>query len=387
MKKNKLLWFLGVIVTINLVIWVTDSTHLYKAVLYNFPDLDDYKKFENRTLTQSPNPQPWGSSKCVTHCQIPDQLSINMHENSSTALLFIKGDSIYLEKYWEGYNANTPSNSFSVAKSYISSLVGIAIAEGKIKSVDQPVGDFLEHFKEGENSKLTIKHLLTMSSGLNWEESYNNPLSMTTKAYYGNDLPEIINDLKVVEKTGKTFKYLSGNTQILAMVVAKATGKSVSEYATEKLWHPMGATSDAFWSLDKKDGIEKSYCCLSATARDFARIGKLYRDGGKWNGKQLIPESFVQASTQGHDLIDKDGKPVDYYGYQWWVVPEYKGYKAYYCRGIQGQYVIVIPKLDIVIVRLGHKRGERQSPHHKMIYALIDGAIEFFNHPDNTYYY
>ena len=146
--------------------------------------------------------------------------------------------------------------------------------------------------------KIRILDVLKMSSGLNWEESYAGPLSMTTEAYYGKDLEGLINKLQVTDVPGKEFKYLSGDTEVLAMVLKNVTGKSLSEYAQEKLWEPLGYEKDALWSLDKEGGIEKAYCCINSNATDLARIGRLYNHLGNWNGHQIINPRFVQASTR-----------------------------------------------------------------------------------------
>src|SRR5690606_33587242 len=135
------------------------------------------------------------------------------------------------EQYWDGYSEESLSNSFSVAKSIVSILVGIALQEGALQSIDQPVGDYLPEFKEGAKANITIKHLLWMSSGLNWDESYGNPLSVTTEAYYGSDLKKVVRRLEAVEKPGQQFEYKSGDTQVLGFVLEAATGKSLADYA------------------------------------------------------------------------------------------------------------------------------------------------------------
>jgi CubicO group peptidase (beta-lactamase class C family) len=262
-----------------------------------------------------------------------------------------------------------------MAKSIVSMLVGVAIKEGKIKSVEQPVGDFLPAFREGDKAKIKIRDLLWMSSGLNWDESYSNPLSMTTEAYYGSDLGKIINRLEPEQESGKEFHYKSGDTQILGFVLKAATGMSLSELAEEKLWKPLGAIEDAEWSIDKPKGIEKAYCCFFSNARDFARLGKLYLHHGIWNGDTIVPPSYVKASITPNGLIDSsDKQKVDFYGYQWWLLPNYKGQNIFYARGILGQYIIVIPEKDIIIVRLGKERGERIRKHPSEVLAMIDAV-------------
>ncbi len=230
-----------------------------------------------------------------------------------------------------------------MAKSWISTLVGIAIQEGKIESVNQKVCAFIPEFSIGENAKITIKHLLTMSSGLNWNEDYHNPIGQTAEAYYGNNLRELIVGLEVIDPPGKVFKYHSSCSQLLAFVVEEATGKTISEYASEKLWKPMGAKHPAFWNTDKKDGDEKAFCCINSNTRDFARLGKLYMHNGNWNGLQIIDSSYTKEATSAASLLDEDGNRNVNYGYQFWVAKR-KGLDIYYARGLWGQYVICIPE-------------------------------------------
>jgi CubicO group peptidase (beta-lactamase class C family) len=255
----------------------------------------------------------------------------------------------------------------------------MALDEGKIKSVDQPVSDFLPEFKEGDNSKLTIKHLLTMSSGINFDEDYVNPLAYPAQSYYGSDLKKLTYGYKLRDEPGKEFIYLSGNTELLSFVLEKATGKTLSEYASEKLWKPLGAKNSAFWSLDHKNGLEKAYCCFNSNATDFARIGELYLDSGKWNGQQLISTQYVLNSITPADLQSGSAKN-DEYGYSWWLIPDYKGHRIFYARGILGQYIICIPDKKMVVVRLGKKRKIRndKAPHPADVYLYIDAALEMY---------
>ncbi len=217
-----------------------------------------------------------------------------------------------------------------------------------------------------------------MSSGLNWEEGYSSPFSPTTEAYYGTDLKKLIYNLTPIEEPGKIFRYKSGDTQLLSFVLEKATGRSISDYAQEKLWKPLGCENDAYWSLDKDNGSEKAYCCINSNARDFAKFGKLYLDSGKVNGKQIIPVDYFLNSIQPSGLPDGDldMKKCDFYGYQWWIIPEYKGHKIFYARGILGQNIIVISDLKTIVVRLGKIRGERVGKHHKEVFLLIDEVLK-----------
>jgi CubicO group peptidase (beta-lactamase class C family) len=320
--------------------------------------------------------QAWPLSVNYNKLKLTDEARNNLVDLQSLAFLVFKNDSLLYEEYWNEGAVGSVTNSFSMAKTFVSVLTGIAIGEGKIKSVDQPVSDFLPEFKTGNNAKLTVKHLLTMSSGINFDEDYVNPFAYPAKAYYGNEIRELTMKYQMTEEPGKVFKYLSGNTELLAFVLEKACGKSISAYASEKLWIPLGASKSAYWSLDHKNGVEKAYCCFNSNARDFARIGSLYMHQGNWHGQQIVPSDYVQQSVMPAALIDEDNKPNTRYGYSWWML-DYKGMHIYYARGILGQYVVAIPDKQLLMVRLGHKRSkEKINDHPKDLYAYIDAALD-----------
>ncbi len=349
---------LVLLIALNLFIVVTGKYYLYKTLAYNFVDIDDLDLFEHRTVVAG-NGVEWPLHKNYNKVKMPDYLLQELVTYKSVAFAIIKNDSLFYDQYWEGYNNASLSNSFSMAKSIVSVLVGIAIDEGKIKSIDEPVASYIPEFKQGELSKITIRHLLSMSSGLDWDEAYANPLSATSEAYYGTDLYKLVTSQKAIAEPGKKFLYQSGNSELLALIVAKATGNTLSDYASEKLWKPLEAMHDAEWSLDKKNGNEKAYCCFYSDARDFARIGSLYLHHGNWKGTQIVPEKYVDECVACVPLLDND-KPNKTYGLHWWI-SEFNGEKIFYMRGILGQYVVVLPKENIVFVRLGHKRAEKNN--------------------------
>jgi CubicO group peptidase (beta-lactamase class C family) len=377
-------WFLIIFVMLNIAILVSGRSYLYKGIWNTYlkgrsgPSITEYDIFDNREV-KAGTEQKWSNAKNYNAQKIPAALEPKFNEMQTVAFVIVKNDSLLHEQYWDGFGPDSRSNSFSMAKTFVSILVGAAIDEGKIKSIDQPVSDFLPEFKEGDNAKLTIKHLLTMSSGINFDENYVSPFAYPAQAYYGSDLKTLTFGYKVIEEGGKTFKYLSGNSELLAFILTKATGKTLSEYMSEKLWKPLGAKNDALWSLDSKDGMEKAYCCFNSNALDFARLGQLYLDRGKWNGTQIINADYVAKSIIPADLVDVDGKKIDNYGYAWWLIPDYKGHYIFYARGILGQYIICIPDQKMVVVRLGGKREKRKGNDHPLdLYYYIDAAIEMY---------
>jgi CubicO group peptidase (beta-lactamase class C family) len=254
-------------------------------------------------------------------------------------------------------------------------LVGIAIEEEKIESVFQPVSDFLESFQEGEKSKILIRDLLTMSSGIKWNEAYMSPFSKTTEAYYGDDLKSLVSELAVSEEASYEFAYKSINTQVLAEVLEIATGQSLSDYATNRLWRKIGAEHDALWSLDKAGGMEKAFCCFNSTARDFARIGQLVLNNGSWGGEQVVPADYIEMATKPADLIGS-GDKIQHYGYQWWIL-NHDGKQIPYARGILGQYIFVLKDKNAVAVRLGKNRSKLfTNEHPNDVYTYVEAAYE-----------
>ena len=381
--KKVLKYILAIFVILNLLIILSGKSWLYKAVSVTYLKghtssyIDDYIHFPSNSIKDG-NHQEWLVSKEYNKAQLPEFIKPINDKLGTVAYMVIKNDSIIFEEYWNGYSADSSSNSFSMAKSWISTLVGIAIKEGKIESINQKACDFLPEFCEGDNSKITIKHLLTMSSGLDWNEDYHDPLGQTAEAYFAPNLKEQMVRLKAVETPGEIFKYHSSCSQLLAFIVESATGKSVNEYTSEKLWKPMGAKHPALWNTDTKRGDEKAFCCINSNARDFARLGKLYLNQGNWNGTQLLDSNYVKEATTVANLLDEDGNKNLNYGYQFWIANR-KGLDVYYTRGLWGQYVICIPEKDMIIVRLGRNYGFHLADgHSEDFYQFIDAALEMY---------
>jgi len=371
------LFFLVLLACIHVILVLTHKTFIYKALIYTYPDINDQNLFDYRVARHADSPQPWPISMRYNKKSLPDTLEKTLQSFESTAFLVIKNDSLLVEKYYDNYSDTTHSGSFSVAKSFVGTLIGIAIDKGYIKSVDEPIAHYLPSFQKEGKEKITIRHCLMMSSGLNWDEAYASAFSITTEAYYGTDLIGTVNRLKVVEEPGKYFSYKSGDTQILSLVLAKATGKSTTQFMQDELWSKIGTEHDAWWSLDDKDGKEKAYCCIYSTARDFARLGKLYLHDGMWGAEQIVSKQYTVSSTTSNQLIDKENnQAIEVYGFQWWIYPNKLNKKVYYARGILGQYIIVIPEEQLIIVRLGHKRGEKIGNHPAEFLQLVDFALQ-----------
>ncbi len=377
--KNNFYWILAVLAAL-MGSYALMPPYLQNTISHLFPDIKDHQIFENREV-KAGNPVPWQKATDYMQHSLLKSERDTLEHYKSVAYLIIQKDSIVYEEYWDEYGINSLSNSFSAAKSIVGLLIGVAINEGLIASVEQAVGDFIPEYNTLPNNQLKIKHLLTMSSGLNWNESYANPFSVTTQAYYGEQVNQLVENLKVVETPGKEFNYKSGNTQLLSLILKKATGKSLSAYASEKLWTPLGAENDALWSLDKHGGDEKAFCCFNSNARDFARLGKLIVNNGKINGKQLVSAEYIAESiSPSLHLIDhKDKEPVDFYGYQWWIL-HHEGDTIPYARGIYGQYIFALKNQNAIVVRLGHNRNKSKINHHPAeIFSYISTAKRILN--------
>lgn len=369
------------LVLLNVLIVLSGKTWIYRAVSIVYLKgevssyIHDFVHFPYNEV-KAGNHQAWPLAEDYNQANIPEFAQTINEALETVAFLVIQNDSIRYEQYWDGYHQDSLSNSFSMAKSYVSTLIGIALKEGGIQSLDQKVCDFIPAYCDSLNAQLSIRNVLSMSSGLNWDENYYNPMGMTAEAYYGNSLREQIMGLKVVETPGEIFRYKSGNTQLLGFILEAATGQTLSDYATEKLWKPMGAKTSAKWGTNGID--EKAYCCLNSNARDFARWGKLMLHQGDWNGIQIIDSSYVAQAISIAPLVDKHGKTNTNYGYQIWLT-ERQGFEVFYARGVWGQYIICIPEKNMLIVRLGRKFGDLlPNQHHSDLYTFIDASLEMY---------
>lgn len=290
----------------------------------------------------------------------------------TSALLVAKNGQLIYEKYFGRHEEGTLSNSFSMAKTIVALMTAKAIEEGYIKSMDQKVSDFFAKYKYHPADKLTVRDLIRMSSGMDWKENYYLPFNETTDAYYGRHLAELILSRKILNTPGQSFNYQSGNTQLLGMILNKVLPTTLSLYLSEKFWKPMGMEHTAYWTIDDSTGMEKTYCCIHATARDFLRFGQLILQDGKWNGVELIPSSFIrEMKTVGFPASPQ-------YGAGLWLDDSHDP-SFYLLRGHLGQYVIVIPSENIVICRLGEKYMNDDNPPRLQledIYMYVDGVMD-----------
>ncbi len=340
-------------------------TYVRKTLIHWYPDITDTYLFPSNAVVKADSCWDFSLSRRFNTYEMTPEENAYLKKFGTVAYLVIQQDSVLYEEYREGWTPQTLSNIFSATKSIVGLLVGIAHDEGYIETLDDKVSKYLPEFRDGE--KITIRNLLTMSSGLNWDEAYTSLFSKTTEAYYGEDIRHLIMSLRVEEEPGKRYSYKSGDTQLLSFVLEAALAKggregeamTISDYAARKLWQPMEICNDALWNLDRQGGDEKAYCCFNTTARDLAHLGRLIINRGNWNGKQIVSESYLQeAITPATYLVNEFGDgALDYYGFQIWIM-HYRGMQFPAFRGLGGQYVFIIPEKNAIVVRLGHERSD-----------------------------
>ncbi len=323
-----------------------------------------YKFIDSSTLSPSSNPLNFKSSKTIS---LPSSFNFNdavigtenfLQRTDTSALLILQNGRIQFEKYWLTGGENVQWMSMSVAKSFISALVGIAIRDGHINNIEEAISDYVPELKNSPYNNVRIKDVLQMSSGASWNEDYSDPesdINRWAKIFaLGGSFDEFIQTLSDDFKPGTRNRYNSMDTQALGMLVNRATGKTITNYMTEMLWHPMGASNEGYWLLDS-EGMEMAFAGLNITARDYAKFGELYRLDGKLNGQQIVPKSWVKDSItpDGPHLTPGDNPLSDYplgYGYQWWVPGGDKG--EFMAIGIYNQMIYVAPESNMVIVKL-----------------------------------
>lgn len=286
-------------------------------------------------------------------------------ETDTAALLVLKDGVIRHERYALTGGRDRTWISWSVAKSFVSALVGIAIEEGAIPGVDAPISDWVRVEPGSAYDGVAIRHVLQMSSGARWNEDYNDPASdvhrLGATMAGASTLDEFVAGMVKDDEPGRICRYNSGDTQALGALLVRATGRSIADYMQEKLVDPLGMTVPGAWLVDEA-GMEMAFAGLNLTARDFARIGELYRNDGFWNGRRIVPEAWVRASVTPDAPHLAPGRPMlaDHrfalgYGYQWWIPDGDAG--EFSAIGIYNQFVYVDPSRGVVIVKLSSNRA------------------------------
>jgi len=324
-----------------------------------------------RRLPSAAKPQPFPVGQPLTlpeHYRFGDadrDLMPFLDETDTSALLVMVDGKIRFEEYYLTGGAEVPWTSWSVAKSFVSALVGIAIEEGLITSVEDPIDQYLPMIKGSAYEGVSIRNALQMSSGADWNEDYSDPDSDSNRlqpvmAGQGS-LSEFVRGIKLAVEPGTRCQYNSADTQVLGLLLAAVTGTTLSAYMQQKLCEPLGFEHPGYWLLDAQ-GVEMALGGLNLTARDYAKIGELYRNNGRWADQQLVPESWVSSSIrsdaphleQGQVIVGGHVFPMGY-GYQWWVPAG--SAREFSAIGIYNQFVFVNPKKRSVIVKLSANRA------------------------------
>ncbi len=331
-----------------------------RALFLTSPDHKDSERFDSDIIKAGNQPfqfskadKRWEKQLKVNDwtTDLPVFLAIEdvVAKHNTSALVIIRNDTILTEYFKEGSAADEKHASYSMAKSVTSALIGIAIQEGYIGSVDELVKQYLPELNfHPYFDKLTIRHLLNHTSGIKYS------LTIDALIYYGKDVWKGINQIDFDTLPGTKQSYLNTNSQLLGMVLERATKTTTSQYLQTKIWQPLGMESDAFWSTDNK-GQAKTYCCLNATAYDYAKFGRLYLNNGNWQGKQIINEAWVKQS------IARDTTHGSSHGYNFSWHIGLKGYNDFMAIGLYKQHIYINPEKQLIIVLLNHKEDKLKA--------------------------
>ena len=303
-----------------------------------------------------------------------DDLDSFLEQTRTQAFIVIQDDNILYENYFNGGSRDKMVTSFSVAKSFTSALIGAAIADGYIQSVDDPITDYLPEFAERDPAfaEITIRDLLEMSSGIQYQETdwLDGDNALT---YHYPDLRKLaIEETKVIDPPGSYWLYNNYHPLLLGMILERATGMPVATYLETRIWQPIGMEFDGSWSMDSS-GFEKMESGVNARAIDFAKFGRLYLNNGQWDGIQVLPAEWVEASTRSVSSRDKGTYYPDHmriftdndawYGFMWMGIPHDEANYDYRAAGNHGQYIYVSPMANLIIIRNGESFGNVDWDH------------------------
>ena len=342
--------------------WTTKNTKLFSGrdQTANFRSMSSIYPVRVIRRASKPSPLAPGKPLALPQTFAFDGKTLNTAEFlaavDTTGLLILKDDKLVFENYWLGNDASTQTVSWSVGKSFVSALMGIAIGEGTIASVEDPVTRYAPELAGSAYDGVRLKDVLQMSSGARWNETYSDPNSDISRfgrlLVDGSSLDAFAASCVREHPSGTFNRYNSTDTHVLGLVLRNATKSSLSDYLHDKLWEPLGMEADAFWIVDC-EGAEFAGGGLNAVLRDYARLGRLYQNSGAWNGVQIVPADWVRDSVTPDAPHLQPGARASSseklgYGYQWWV-PDCSG--AYSAIGIYGQFIYVDPAARIVIAK------------------------------------
>jgi CubicO group peptidase (beta-lactamase class C family) len=381
-------WVGGLLVLLALVLKLTGHGYIGKALYATYlqghrtANIDDAHNFDQRVIAKGAV-TAWPQAANYNQQTLSEPMLKHHQQYGTAAFLVAQHGKLVHEQYFAPYNAQSRTNSFSMAKTITTLQVGRAVQEGFISSFDAPITEQLQEYaNDARGSKATVAQLSSMKSGHDWDENYYLPLNMTTNLYYGKDAQALVLSHGFEREPGSEYEYSSGTTQLLGVFLkralqAKEPKLTISQHLSRSLWVPLGMGSDAIYTMDRSGedgGMERTYCCIFATAQDFARVGQLLLQDGQWNGQQLLDKAFIERMRQ------PDLKP--FYGHSLWMDWNYK-HPFYLLQGHEGQYVIVVPSHDLVVVRTGQHRDKKTlGPNGQLpqeIYNFVDEAVRMVN--------
>lgn len=378
--------FAAAAILLVLAAWVLVAGPVTVARVIRFGDsqIDDFRHDPGREL--APAAEPWALHQ--SRLALPQDIALPgggesleawLADHDTIAFLLLADDRLVSEHYFQGHSASSISQLFSVTKSVTSALVGAAIQDGLISSVEQPITDYVPELSERSFDRVTLHHLLTMTSGSAYREN-DNPFGEHVILNYTPRLEGRILEFEMESDPGSEYRYKSGDNALLGLALARSLGaETISEYAQRRLWQPAGMEHAAEWTLDRaQDGLERTWCCLAASARDLARFGLLYANRGEGPRGQVLPAEWVARSTAPQ--VSAELWPEEYeragwdgYGYQWWLASAEAG--DYFALGKDGQYLYVNSMERVVIVRLGWSQGGLTSSQWLQVFREVSGAL------------
>lgn len=363
--------------------------YVYRVFAWRESDAFDWQKFPAHELQAAPKPYQFENAPDPRVEELFEELSgapdwnAFLAENDTQAFIVVQDGKVLYENYFNDTRRDSIVTSFSVAKSFASALIGIAIEEGYIRSVDDPITTYLPELAERDErfNEVTLRHLLMMASGLEYEEFrpllLNGDDPLTT--YYPDQRQIALENTRIISPPGQYFRYNKYHPQLLGMVLERATGRSVSDYMQEKLWNPLGMEFSGSWSTDSKDSdFEKMESGVNARAIDFTKFGMLFLNDGLWQGTQVIPKQWVKEST-GPQIPYNDSYYTEwfatlpgkaYYSYMWWGAEREDGSYDFAAKGDKGQYIYVSPSKRLVIVRNGIDYGIPAEEWNRLFYEF-----------------
>lgn len=378
------------VVLIVLTMWaaIAGPVTVFRIVRYGDTNIADFSHYPGRELHASDSPfrfeqaqeEPSFPPEAFLEYGSEGVLDRILESNDSIAFLVIQDDRILYERYFQGHTETSLSQSFSMSKSFLSMLIGMAIDDGYLAGVDQSVLEFVPELADNGFGKVKIKHLLTMMSGSSYMEN-DNPFGEHVILNYTPSLEENILKFEMEGEPGEVFRYKSGDNALLGLVLDRALDQeTITSYTQRRVWTTLGMEADGVWTIDHEgDGLEKTWCCLAATARDFAKLGRIYLKQVYWEGQVVLSRDWVEESTAGQ--VPNEAWPREYkaagwwnYGYQWWLASENEG--DYFALGKDGQILYVNPNRDLIILRLGWSTGDLGSSQWIALFQKIGELVD-----------